>query len=273
MKKSILHILFLSIFVPLTFAQSPWTKQKGKAYVQLGLTSLQYNKQHINGNQVDLNADFSDITTQIYTDYGLTNQLEAQLIIPFKIVDYKSKTGGFSNNLSGFGNLGLGLKYKLYDQNWKISFGLQYAANSITKNPSKNLSTGFNANTFLPYLTAGSSYQKWYFFGNVGYGYMDNQYSDFLKFGGELGYNVSQKGHLILVLENKKIISKENAFFNDVNQWASYSDRQSYSAVGLKFNYEFKKDKFGANFAIIGATGIDNAALAPTLNFGLYTKL
>lgn len=275
MNKSIKYFLLFAFITQISLAQSPWTKEKGKGYVQIGATSLQYNKQQLDGKQVDLPVDISDITTQIYSEYGITNKLEIHLIVPFKFVKTTSKIVNIipENSLSGLGNVTLGLKYKLYDSDWKISGGLQYSANSILKDASKGLSTGFNAATILPYLSVGSSSGKWYYFGNLGYGYMNNNYSDFFKFGAEIGYNVIEKGHVMLVLDNRIIVSKEEAFFKDTFQWNSYLDRQSYAAVGLKFNYEFKKDKFGANFAAIGAFDLDYAPVAPTLNFGVYAKL
>lgn len=268
-------IIITFLFSQTIFAQGPWTREKGSAYVQIGATSLQYDKQKFNGKQVDLLVDISDVTTQLYSEYGISKKLEVQLILPFKFVSKTGKKAGSfpDGSLSGLGNITLGLKYKLFDSDWKISGGLQYTANSISKNAAKGLSTGFNANTILPYISAGSSSGKWYYFGNLGYGYMDNQYSDFLKFGVEVGFNFIEKGHVMLVSDNRIIISKENAFIKDSFQWNSYLDRQSFSAVGLKVNYEFKKDKFGANFAALGAFILDNAPVAETLNFGVYTKL
>ncbi len=269
-----LTLLFIIGFVctQIATAQSPWTRDKGKSYVQLGFTGLFYDEIQFDGEKTVLQTDITDVTWQAYGEYGITNNLEAQLIVPFKSVSYESKTGSISESLSGLGNVSVGLKYKLYDKKWKISTGLLYSANSITKDAAIGLTTGFNANTFLPYFTAGSSSGKWYYYGNVGYGYMDNDYSDYLKATFEVGYEIIKKGHLIFIFDTRNIISKESAFDNDLNQWPSYLDRQTYNAVGIKGNYEFKKDKFGANFAIIGATGIDNAPLAPTLNFGVYTK-
>jgi hypothetical protein len=271
MKTKITLLLLVCAFN--SFAQSPWTREKGKAYVQVGFTGLFYDKIQLDGERITLPNDVSDITLQVYSEYGITDQLEAQLIIPFKSVGYESKVGNVSESLSGIGNVSLGLKYKLYDKKWKISSGLLYTSNSIKKEETVGLSTGFNANIFLPYLTAGSSSGKWYYFTKVGYGYMDNNYSDFLNATFEIGYEVIKKGHLMFILDTRNVISKESAFDNDSFQWPSYLDRQTYNAVGIKGNYEFKKDKFGLNFAYIGATGIDNAPLAPTLNFGLYTKL
>jgi hypothetical protein len=271
LKISIVLTLLSAQFIQ---AQGPWTREKGKAYMQLGFSGIFYDKYANNDSKiVDLNANISDITTQVYAEYGFTDKLEAQLILPFKSVAYQAKEGGTSQSLSGIGNVSLGLKYKVLDKNWKISTGLFFSANSIAKNTEKGLTTGFNASTILPYVSFGSSAGKWYYYGNIGYGYMSNNYSDFLRIAAEVGYNVIDKGHLIFVLDTKNIVAKESAFDNELNQWASYSDRQSFSAIGLKFNYEFTKDKFGANFAALGAAALSNAPAAPSFNLGVYAKL
>ncbi|MCW2118413.1 transporter [Flavobacterium sp. 7A] len=278
MKKTYLSlsVLAIALFTQLSQAQSPWTKEKGKAYVQVGFSGLFYNLAQIDGVKTTLNADYSDVTSQIYTEYGLTDKLEAQFILPYKFINVTSTVNTNSASLSGLGNITLGLKYKIHDKNWKISTGLQYIANTIesgTGIDGKNLSTGFAANTFVPYVTAGTSNGKWYYFGNIGYGYMTNDYSDYLKFDAELGYSIVPKGHLILAFNSKNVVSKEKAFDKNSTKWPSYLDRQTYNALGLKFNYEFKQDKFGANFAVFGAFGNENAPLAPSLNLGIYTKL
>jgi hypothetical protein len=280
--KKLIRLFLLLLITQTSFAQGPWTREKGSAYIQIGETSLQYDKIKVDGEELDLTSNVSDLTTQFYAEYGITNKLEAQLIVPFRFVsrtgknkaNYYSGFGSFvDGSLSGIGNVSLGLKYKLFDSDWKISGGVLYSAKTALGDGAKGLSTGFNANTILPYISVGSSSGKWYYFGNLGYGYVDNLYSDFIKFGAEVGYNIIQKGHLMLVLDNRIIVSKENPLFIDIFRFSSYYDRQSYSAVGLKFNYEFKKDKFGANFAAIGAFALDNAPVAPTLNFGVYAKL
>lgn len=273
MKRIALSVVITFLFIGQSInAQSPWAREKNKAYTQLSVTGLFYNQIEYNGKTTDLNSDYTDITTQFYGEYGITDKLEAQLILPFKSVSFQAVGANNFQNLSGFGNLTIGLKYKVYDHRWKISSGIQYAANSITRDASKRLSTGFNANTFLPYVAVGTSQGKWYYFGNIGYGYMDNNYSDYIKLSAEVGYNIIPKGYIILAFDSRNVVSNEGAFNNDNNQWPSYFDRQAYDAFGLKLNYEIKKDKFGVNFSTFGAFGIDNAPLAPTLNLGLYTK-
>jgi hypothetical protein len=49
-------------------------------------------------------------------------------------------------------------------------------------------------------------------FGNIGYSYRTNNYSDYLKFATEVGYNITPKGHLILALDTK-IQSRQKDFY------------------------------------------------------------
>lgn len=272
MKKNVIVIILVLLGLQFSIAQSPWTREKGKAYVQLGLTSLTYDTFQFDGEKLENVGDFSDITIQAYTEYGISDKLEAQLIIPYKVASYKNT--GISESISGLSNISVGLKYKLSDKNWKISSGVLFSANSIKTNEDLVVSsTGINSSTILPYVTIGSSHNKWYYFGNIGYGYMNNDYSDYLKATIEIGYNIIPKGHLMLVLDTRNPTTKEDAFLNDNVQWASHLDRQAYNAFGIKANYEFIKDKIGANFSTFGAFGIDNSPLAPTINIGVYTKL
>jgi hypothetical protein len=48
-----------------------------------------------------------------------------------------------------------------------------------------------------------------YYCGNIGYSYRTNNYSDYLKFATEVGYNITPKGHLILALDTKKIATEK----------------------------------------------------------------
>jgi hypothetical protein len=273
-----LIIVLLTVTLGLTqviLAQSPWTKPKNKGYVQLGVSGIFYDQVQYDGKTVLTGFNQSDITTQIYSEYGITNKLEAQVILPYKTYSYKTKSGNISESISGLGNISFGLKYLLSDKKWKISSGLQFSANTISRNKSKGLRTGFDAATFLPYITVGSSSQKWYYYGNIGYGLMTNNYSDYIKIGAEVGYNFAPKAHVMLVIETRSTVTKESFFTTDKIDFATtanYLDRQNYIAPGIKVNYEFKKDKFGVNAAVFGAAGINNAPLAPSINFALYTK-
>jgi hypothetical protein len=94
-------ILIIAISSPLLHAQSPWTKEKEKAYVQLGISALYYNRAQINEIPKTLAADNTNIATQIYTEYDLTNNLEALLVVPVKLASLNEIRTNTSRNLSG----------------------------------------------------------------------------------------------------------------------------------------------------------------------------
>jgi hypothetical protein len=71
---------------------------------------------------------------------------------------------------------------------------------------------------------------------------------------------------LTLALDTKNPIATEKTFTNNASRWPSYLDRQTYNAVGLKFNYEFYQSKYEANISVFGTLGNDNATLAPSIN-------
>jgi hypothetical protein len=259
----------------LSYSQSPWVKGKNKGYFQLGVSNISYNQVVYNSNVLPALGDTRDFTAQLYGEYGLSKKLDATIVLPFKNIGYKNTGGTINESISGIGNTTFGLKYLLQDAKWKISTGIQFSANTITKNNAKGLRTGFDATTILPYVTIGSSSKKWYYYTNLGYGYMSNNYSDYIKIGAEVGYNFAPRAHVMLVSELKNNVAKENFYTTDNIAYrgtATYLDRQNYIAIGLKLNYEFIPNKFGVNFAVIGAVSNENAPAAPSINFGIYTK-
>lgn len=268
-----LLVLFSS---SVALAQSPWTKEKGKAFVQLGGSSITYTNVKLNGVATGTGRNNSDVTAQAYAEYGVTKKLEGTLILPYKFLSYKNSVTGISQSFSGLSNITVGAKYKLLDKKFKVSGGVFFQANTIDQNPLLGFRTGFDANTILPYITAGSTWKDLYYYANVGYGYMDNNHYDFVKVYAEAGYEVLKGLHVIGLLDVRTLLSNGSVINpNNTNylMTANYLDRQEYVATGLKINYEFVKDKYGVNFSSIGAPSFDNTPAAGSMNLGVYVKL
>ena len=273
MKNKTIFVLFALFLSSTIFGQSPWLQGKNKAFVQLGFSGIFYNEVKLEQETITDIADYRDITMQLYSEYGITDKLDILAIVPYKLVGYDGILLPQNENLSGIGNVTLGLKYKLCDGIWKLSAGLNYTGNTTTSNSDLGLRTGFQSNTYLPYLSLGSSSGKWYYFGNLGYGFMSNTYSDFLKVGGEVGYKFLKNTHIIAVSDLRSTLNS-GTFENNQDYFASgfYLDGQNYLAAGLKINHEFIENKIGANLSAIGAFALENAPNAPSLNIGVYTK-
>jgi hypothetical protein len=273
MKNKTIFVLFALSMTSVFFGQSPWLQGKNKAFVQLGFSGIFYNEVKLENETVSGIADFRDITLQVYSEYGITDKIDVLAILPYKSVGYDGILLPQNENLSEIGNITLGLKYKVCDGNWKLSAGLNYTGNSTTANSDLGLRTGFQSNTYLPYLSVGSTSGNWYYFGNLGYGFMSNNYSDFLKVGGEVGYKFLKNTHVIAVTDLRNTFDS-GKLKNNADYLASgfYLDGQNYLAAGLKLNHEFIANKIGANISAIGAFALENAPNAPSLNIGVYTK-
>ena len=275
--KTLLTVLFCTIISTSIFSQSPWTQQKNKAFIQTGFSGIFYDKIRVNKNDQAVNSNVSDITTQLYAEYGILNKLDVSLIVPFKIISIASNNGSKTESLTGLGNVTVGLKYILSDKNFKISGGFYVSANTRQTNTDAALQTGYNATTILPYLSMGSSSGKIYYFVNMGYGYMTNNFTDFIKIGGEIGYNFIKKTHVIFNFELKKATNTESNFDSLTNKLfqstALYIDSQEYLSIGLKLNHEIITNKFGVTVGAIGAPYLSNLPVAPSINAGVYLKL
>lgn len=279
--KAIIYIFsFFFIFTTTSVkAQGPWIREKKHGYFQLGFSSLLYQQVRYNNQLIDSKRNNYDLTNQIYFDYGLYKKADITVILPFKFISYKQDSSAVKKSLTGFGNIGLGLKHALLDKKIKVSVGAYIFMNSILKNNSTGLRTGFDANTILPFITAGSSYKKMYYYIKTGYGLMTNQYSDYFIASGEVGYSIFKKAHLIFNAEVKEPISKEHFFDTDDPSYsltANYLDRQKFIVYGLKFNYEFIEKKYGLTIGFLnglnGKDGATNIPVSRSYNIGLYRK-
>ena len=61
--KTLLILVLVSVQV--AQAQSPWTREKGKTYLQLGFSGIFYNKLEFERKTIDLPYNVTDITSQI----------------------------------------------------------------------------------------------------------------------------------------------------------------------------------------------------------------
>ncbi|MBG6109723.1 hypothetical protein H4V97_003075 [Flavobacterium sp. CG_23.5] len=60
-----MKFIILLLVTSISMAQSPWTKEKGKSYLQLGFTSLNYNSFQLDGNKVENFGKISDLNSSL----------------------------------------------------------------------------------------------------------------------------------------------------------------------------------------------------------------
>lgn len=258
------------------WAGGPWVPGFKKGFLQIGYSGLYYNAVYnADGNESASFRNTSDVTLQLYAEYGFAPKWGLRAILP-----YKSLTTGPSENavanpvpagtLTGLGNVGLGVKRSLIDG---LSVGVDVLANTFTNNDKLGLRTGYEGWTVMPYLSLGGGSKRTYYFAEVGYGFMTQNYSNFLKLNGEFGYKVHPRLWLAATLDFR-LPAKNGPFFNTeaYRFTTTYLNDQMYLGAGIKAAYDIVPDKFGLSASVIGALAGQNVPFTPSFNAGVFLK-
>ena len=280
MRRHLLRSLLLLILLPsLALAGGPWVRSPRKGFLQIGYSGLYYNAVlNTTGNEQPVFRNTSDVTLQVYAEYGFAPKWEVRAVLPYKLL----KTGPSENTtvnpvgsgtLMGIGNLGLGVKRALLDGPVKLSVGVDALANTFTNNNRLGLRTGYEGFTVLPYLSVGSGGSRTYYFAEAGYGFMTQNYSNFLKLNGEFGYRLHPRLWMAGTLDFR-LPAKNGPFFNTEAYLftGTYLNDQMFLGAGLKAAFDVVPDKFGLTASVIGAVAGQNVPFSRSYNAGIFIK-
>ena len=282
--KNILKFLVLFINIS-AFSQSPWTKEKGKAYTQISFTTI-FNYDTLFGDpDRSTQRETTDNTIQFYGEYSISDKTTLLVNIPLKLI----KTGDLvpffapavpnpnyivyeAGRKTSLGNIEIGVKHNFYKKDWLLSGQFSLEANTSSFDNATGIRTGYDAWSFTPLFLAGKGFGKTYIQGFIGANIRTNDYSSNFKIGGEIGRKITKNIWLIGYVDIFK--SLENG---DIKLLASnlttglYINDQEFGGFGLKAIGEFT-EKFGVTTGFGGAFFANNLPKAPALTFGLYHK-
>jgi len=253
------NILFLLIFAFSNVFGEGWTKKQGTGYYALDFRFLSASKYHdSNGENIEIEG-VSDIAFNLYSEYGITDNLTLRLNFPFyKIL--KNDDAGADNDNSGIGDIDFGLRYKL-GQFGKtafsagINFGIPISTEDVYGKRELALSDG-EFNQILS-LEAGHSLYPLpaYISGSVKFNNRNEGYSDQFYIGAEGGYKFHKDFLLNLRFNFLKSLNKGNLEVLD-NILPIQANNQEYLALRLGAFINFYR----------------NYGIALTSDFGLYAK-
>ena len=289
---------FTLLALILTFSLSamaggPWPRKKNSGYAQLGFTYVGYSKffNH-EGNITELPRAVTDITAQVYLDFGLTDRLTMTANLPFKFVStgdkvfasdptYFTDTTVFNDTLSaaslfGLNNVMLGFKYNIINKKVMFSAGLNAEANVAKYDSLSTLRTGPSTFVIHPYLSVGTSFfrDKFYTLLDAGYRVRLKDYSDEVDFNFELGFSWNQKTYFIANVAGRFSV-RDGSYSNNTSaafpngrdlQTSLYPNNQQFVGYGLKFIQKIKKVHINAG--VYFGTG-QMVAAAPSYNLGV----
>lgn len=279
MRKLLITLLMFMTLSTLSMAGGPWIRGYRKGFVQLGYSGLYYNAVFgPTGSELGVYRNTSDVTLQLYAEYGLAKGWEIRGVLPYKLLKTGPSTDRTANpvpagTLTGFGNIGLGLKRAILDGPVKLSVGVDALASTFANNDRLGLRTGYEGFTVLPYLSVGSGGSRTYYFAEVGYGFMTQNYSNFLKLNGEYGYRLHPRLWVAGTLDFR-LPAKNGPFFNtEAYQFTgTYLNDQMYLGAGIKAAYDIVPDRFGLTGSVIGALSGQNVPFSRSYNAGIFVK-
>ena len=270
--------LILSGGYPL-FAGGGWTLQKGELWGELGATYLQYD-QLWRGSEPfrQLQRPVSDLGIRLYVEYGVLDNWTVMGQLPFKMVSTSGDPLGsvdFTDTLpkgsmSYLGNYRFGSKYRLVNNSRGVmSAQLWVEANNSDLNQLIGLQTGFDAWSFEPALTFGTSFGRSYLSGQGGIAFRTNEYSE--EFLGQLEYGINPLGDWWIMAVADFRISFKNGEKEPCNTLHTglYVNNQEAISYGLKTIVPVAGD-FGLTAGVYGAVFADNLPAALSLNGGIY---
>lgn len=279
MRRLFVVSLLLLTLPTLTMAGGPWIRGYRKGFVQIGYSGLYYNSVFSpTGSERSVFRNTTDATLQLYAEYGIAKRWEIRGVLPYKLLKTETSTSQSANpvpagTLNGIGNIGLGLKRAILDGPAKLSIGVDVLANTFTNNDRLGLRTGYEGWTVLPYLSLGSGTNRTYYFAEAGYGFMTQNYSNFLKLNGEFGYRLHPRLWVAGTLDFR-LPAKNGPFFNtEAYQFTTtYVNNQMYLGAGVKAAYDIVPEKFGLTASVIGALAGENVPFSRSYNAGVFIK-
>lgn len=278
MKTHLISTLLMLSFLSTTVqAGGPWIRGYRKGFVQFGYSGLYYNAVFgPTGSERAVYRNTSDVTLQVYAEYGIAKGWEVRGVLPYKLLRTSTSADRAANpvpagTLSGIGNIGLGIKRSVVEG--AVSVGVDVLANTFTNNDRLGLRTGYEGWTVLPYVSVGFGGKRTYVYAEIGYGFMTQNYSNFAKINSEFGYRLHPRLWVAAVADFR-LPTKSGPFFNtEAYQFtATYLNDQMYLGTGIKAAYDIVPDKIGLTASVIGALAGENVPFSRSYNAGIFIK-
>ena len=248
-----------------------WTQKKGAGYYKADFRYLGGNKIYDSKGDKIAIPDFTDITVGVFGAYGFTDDLTLMLnAAVFKSVKLNNDTVNIDNEVSGFGDIYIGGKYKL------AKFGQSFISGKLLFNlptgeslPDGGLWTG--SGDYHQTIGVEYGYSFWptpaYFSAGVTYTNRTQGFSDEFRYGIEAGYTFIK--NLSLTVRFHGQVSMKNGDENVKGGFGIYSNNQQYIAYNAELAYKITENFGVKGYYESGGAG-KNIISAPVINAGLF---
>lgn len=268
-------------------AQSPWAKGKGNGYGQVVFNTIPtysslFDGGHIGlGDTKELERKISEAVVSTYWEVGVSERLTFGGTVPFVMVSSGDAVSADvtptyeADNLAALGNIAVFGKYTFIDRKLKMAFISQVNVPTSQRNNQSGLSTGINAFSIIPKISAGGSKNKWYYYSTLGYDLRTNDFHDFLTFEVEAGRRMTKRLSLILNIHRQHSLRNgDGAVDSPANiQTGLYTSFQEFSGYLMKVFAQDLYKGFGGFASVGGAFPLGDKVsvpLSPAFSAGVF---
>ena len=277
--KKIVIVSMLVILGHSTFAGGGWVYGKNQGYFKLAENVIR-SPYFFDGDGEVIDIPTTSIyTTSLYAEYGLGGNWNIIAYLPFFVRATQNKQvfnqSGLENEgfeLNSFGDSDVTIKYG-FNQEGSVVFAasLTLGIPSGQSEPEGSLQTGDGEFNQLLKLEASHSFypKPFYVTGFVGFNNRTNNFSEEVRFGGEIGYT-SDKFFAILKVKSVQSLNNGGGEASAANTF--FGNNIEYFSITPELDYNFT-DHIGLSASAGFATSGRNQLASPNFSLGLYCQL
>lgn len=264
------------LFSIVSFAGGPWPTGKGKSFLQIAGSwkswDARFDGTYSNTILRDFNRRTYEQSIFFYSEIGLTDRLSFISNVPFRF----QRTGEEKlnpertpfdtvlapGNLSGFGNVQLGMNYSLGGDKITKAIQIDILTNSASENSGVGLRTGYNGWGFYPSVHIGQGFENSYYSIQAGLQIWTNQLSENISANFQYGYEIFKDAFVIADIHIQLSLGNGTQPAGNFAQTALFIDNQGYVSSGLKGYWKFA-DQFSLTLAGYGGFAVINQGNQP----------
>lgn len=262
------------------YAGGGWSQPKGRGFLKISQSAI------IAGSYFSPSGDILDITTtslyssSVYLEYGLTDRLTGVLYMPFFVRStlnrLETPDGDLvqdGDELNAIGDADVTIKYGLIQNSAYVlsaSLTLGLPLGEPSGGDTQLLQSGDGEfNQMITFELSRGFSSGWYATVLAGFNNRMNNFSDEIRYGGEIGY---AKGKVIPILKVYGVASLMNGDDLGVPNNGVFSNNIEYLSLTPEVLYDVN-GKLGMTAAIGMAAFGKRLLAAPNFMAGLYWKL
>jgi hypothetical protein len=234
---------------------SPWPRKQGGGFVQIGFSTIGYNKVYDDRSQKQpIPADVRDNVLQVFADYGLTDEVTVTAMLPFKFLSAEPKPATSPQRTnSGIGDIDLALRYSFLNRDGNALAGQLVFGIPVGDHKDPNgLYLGDGEFNVVARILFGRSFHPtpMYLAADVGFQYRTQEFSHDVLVNLEAGYAFADNRlYLILLISGRESLSNKptlgpSAAARDAvaSGLGLLTNNQEYWAINPKLLYKFSNN-------------------------------